>query len=122
MASCTEEATATAFAPHPGAAHSGSVRAPGVEAARDDGGGDPVEAAAISLLQADRGDGFVKPKRLRPTPMPGDAVVRLASRLDRARALLASILRASGLEIGEGPRAQCVILPFWSELFIYFSL
>lgn len=39
------------------------------------------------------------PKQPRRAPTSGDVVVRLASRLDRARALLAIILRASGLAI-----------------------
>lgn len=100
-----EDATAALFARAPVTARSGRVRAPGVEAARD-GGGDPADAAVAVLLQADRGDEFVTPKRPRPTPISGDVIVRLASRLDRARALLASILRASGLETGEGPHAR----------------
>lgn len=81
---------------------SGRPRAPGVEAAREGGG---LVALPPALPQADRGSFFAKskpPPPPTPPPLPGAVVVRLASRLDRARARLAIILRASGLRRQRG--------------------
>ena len=115
MVTCTGEDITTAFPPSPTAVHGGRVRAPGVDATRD-GGCDAVDVTVPALLKTERGDELVKPKEPRPPPTSGDVVVRLASRLDRARALLASILRASGLVIGEGPNKRERRNRFWSEL------
>lgn len=120
MATCTGEGIATALFPSPIAAQSGRVRAPGVDAARD-GGCDPADVSVTALPQADRADEFVKQKQPRPPPTSGDVVVRLASRLDRARALLASILRASGLGVGEGQTRANMEIALERVVFMFFT-
>lgn len=91
---CEEGEAVLSSPPAPVSIHRTRFFAPGVDAARD-GGGSPVNSLLTAGLYVDRAGRVGKPKPPPRPPVSGAVVVRLASRLDRARARLTIILRAS---------------------------